>query len=253
MLSIVIIGTGNLAEHLLDAFLPKEALKVVQVVGRSQVSLAPFKRKVPTTTDFLNIADADLYLLAVSDDAIRDVSERLSHKDGLATHISGSVPLQEIQHKRRGVFYPVQSFTKGKPIDFKEVPICLEAESKTDLELLRLLAGSVSETIHEMHSEQRQYLHLAAVFANNFTNHLYHLAREICDGRNIPFDVLRPLIGETARKIQSMSPYDAQTGPARRQDRGTLEKHGSLLEEQNHKTMYKRLSESIQKTYAKEL
>ena len=254
MISIVILGTGNVAKHLFDAFTAQNGVEIIQVYGRSQNALSYFKNQINTTSDLSNIKEADIYLIAISDDAISEVSEFLVGKKGLMAHTSGSIPMNALPNKhRRGVFYPLQTFSAIRKVNFKEIPICIEAENKEDNELLNELASVISDKVIQIDTDQRKALHLAAVFANNFTNHMYHAAQEICIQNDVSFGLLFPLIKETAAKIQDLSPLDAQTGPASRNDTGTLEKHLSQLKNKKHKKIYTLLSESILKTYGKKL
>ncbi len=252
MLRVAIIGTGNLAQHLFDAFAACPTLEVVQVVGRNAKALKHFEKLSATSTDFKNIAEANVVIIAVKDDAIAAVSKYLRNKKGLIVHTSGSVSVDVLPaHNRCGVFYPLQSFSKDRKVDMKSVPFCLEANADADLDLLKKLAHKISDKVYEVSSEQRKVLHLAAVFVNNFTNHLYQIGKEICDEKGLPFEILQPLIRETAGKIEQLTPYDAQTGPARRGDSETIKKHLEQLKSSDHTEVYKVLSESIGKLYRK--
>ncbi len=254
MISIVILGTGNVAKHLFDAFLAQNDIEIIQIYGRSQNALSYFNNQVNTTTDLSKIKVADIYLVAISDDAIFEVSKFLVDTKGLIVHTSGSVPMSALPNThRRGIFYPLQTFSANRKVNFKVIPICIEAENEKNYELLNKLASAISDKVIQIDSDQRKALHLAAVFANNFTNHIYHTAQEICIQNDVPFELLLPLINETAAKIQNFSPLDAQTGPARRNDKGTLEKHLMQLKHKKHKKIYSLLSKSIRKTYGKKL
>jgi len=254
MISIVILGTGNLGKHLFDAFYAQNGVKIIQIYGRSQNALSYFKKQSNTTSDLSNIKEADIYLIAISDDAISEVSKFLVGKKGLIVHTSGSIPMNALPNKHRhGVFYPLQTFSANRKINFKEIPICIETENEEDYKLLNELASAISDKVIQVDSGQRKALHLAAVFANNFTNHMYHTAHEICIQNDVSFELLLPLIKETAAKIQDLSPLDAQTGPARRNDTGTLEKHLAQLKHKKHNKIYALLSKSIRKTYGKKL
>ncbi len=254
MISISILGTGNVAKHLRDAFLTHKEIVVNQVIGRNLDALAYFRDKTNIAPNFESIVDSDIYIIAVSDDSISTVSKFLKNKKGLVVHTSGSVPLNVLSANfRTGVFYPLQTFTKGQQVDFVEVPICLEAKAEEDGQLLYTLASLISNRVYFVDSEQREKLHLGAVFVNNFSNHMFHIADEICVKNDLSFDILKPLIFETVKKIETLSPYEAQTGPARRKDIGTMQKHIDLLTEENHKEIYRLLSRSIQQTYGKKL
>ncbi|MBA4743783.1 MAG: DUF2520 domain-containing protein [Muricauda sp.] len=253
MLKIVILGTGNLAKHLHTAFTKANAIDIVQVVGRNKKELQQFSEHSTISNSFDSIVDADVYLIAVKDDAITEVSQHLLKKKGIVAHTSGAISLKAIQHQNKGVFYPLQTFTKGKTVDFSPIPICIEAEEKESLEILHKLADSISENVHHIDSQQRKKLHLAGVFVNNFTNYLYSVGEAFCLEEGLSFDLLKPLIMETADKIQAMSPKEAQTGPARRNDTKSMESHLELLNKKEHITLYKLLSQAIKQAHEEEL
>lgn len=253
MLTIVLLGTGNVAYHLFNAIRSSTSAQILQVYGRNADRLKDFEGLTAVTTIPKTILEADLYLMPVKDDAIPEVSATLKAKKGLVAHTSGAVPLTRLDNQRRGVFYPLQTFTRQIPVDFSQVPICLEAENTKDFKLLEQLANSLSGIVCRMSSEQRLQLHLAAIFANNFTNHFYYLAEEICRNKEIDFELLFPLIQETANKIRFLPPKMAQTGPARRQDVDTIQKHLAMLSNPEQQKVYDVISHSIQKLYEKEL
>lgn len=253
MLSIVLLGTGNVATHLFQAFQNAPNIEIVEVFGRDATALDYFARYTKVSTTIDAIKNADIYVIAVSDDAITQVSQSLTQKEGLIAHTSGSVSLSGLQTKRKGVFYPLQSFTKEKEVNFSEVPICIEAESKEDLDVLLSLGKSISNQVHPVSSQQRKKLHLSAVIVNNFSNHLFHWANEICEENAIPFHLLQPLISETVDKMRHLSPFDAQTGPARRNDLVTMQGHIEQLQYPLQKKIYQLMSESIKTLYEKEL
>lgn len=247
MVNIVIIGSGNVAHHLVEAFKIHEKLTVVQVICRNPKKMHGVIDAKLITNQYDEIINADIYIIAVSDDAIYEVAENLKLNDKLIVHTSGSKNLSDLGNQnRKGVFYPLQSFTKSKNINFKTIPICIEATSEKDYAILYNIANSISDYVYEINSEQRKMLHLAAVFANNFTNHMFKIANDICDSNNIPFEILKPLIKETSEKILTVSPNDAQTGPAVRKDLATINTQLSLLETENQKAIYKLLTQSIQ-------
>lgn len=253
MLNIVVLGTGNLAKHLFQAFSKTDKAQVVQVVGRNQGQLQWFADSVSVSNYFSSILDADVYLVSVKDDAIAEVSQALSHKKGVVAHTSGAVPLNAIAVERKGVFYPLQTFTKGKTLDFSTIPICIEGNDNVTLGILEELAKSISEQVYQINSDQRKKLHLAAVFVNNFTNYLYGVGEAICMDSNLSFDLLKPLIMETADKVQYLSPKEAQTGPARRGDQNSMQEHLKLLKDKKQIELYKLCSVAIEHIYEKEL
>ena len=246
MVKVIVIGSGNVAQHLVAAFLQTDEIELVQVYARDASQWSHLDGRVPVTDDLDAIAIADLYLIAVTDDAIGSISEKLPFNHRLVAHTSGSVSIDGLApNNKRGVFYPLQTFSKNKPVDFSTIPICLETDA-SDFELLEKVARSISNHIHPIDSEQRQALHVAAVFVNNFTNHLYQIGQEICQEHQVPFEILNPLITETAQKIMLLSPSEAQTGPAKRNDTATIEAHEAFLSNENHLTIYKTLTQSIQ-------
>lgn len=254
MISIVILGSGNVAKHLFDVFSGKDGMDILQVWGRNKAHLSYFKDRTLIGDGQTGILEADLYIIAVSDDAVAEVAEILCDKKGLVVHTSGSVPLAALGSRdRKGVFYPLQSFSRDREVDFKSVPICIEAKNKGDLELLLQLARSISDHVHEIPSDQRKSLHLAAVFVNNFTNHLFQIGSEICGEHGLPFNMLLPLIRETVQKLDRLSPLEAQTGPARRNDQKTMENHLQQLENKNYKDIYTLISKSISEKYGQKL
>lgn len=252
MISIVILGAGNVATHLFNAFYASENVAVKQWYNRTLKSIDKYKNKVEVTDNLLQLAEADVYILAISDDAIEDLSKQLPFENKLVVHTSGSTSLYAVDMKqKRGVFYPLQTFSKDAPIDFKDVPICIEALKKVDLPILKQLAEAIGSKSHKVNSDQRQALHLSAVFVNNFTNQLYRLAHEITEMNGAEFDILKPLIKETANKVASLSPYLAQTGPAMRNDKKTIKRHLKQLESDHHKAVYELLTLSIKKTHGR--
>ena len=250
MIKVIIIGSGNVAQHLIVAFekSKKEGtdIELIQVFSRKLETLVHLLDYDRIATDYNQLLEADLYIIAVSDDAISEVDSQLPFKNRLVVHTSGTVPITALnEENRKGVFYPLQTFTKNKAVDFKTIPICLESENATDYQLLNTVAKSISDAIFAINSEQRKALHVAAVFVNNFTNHLYEIGSEICEENQVSFDILKPLIAETANKIMVLSPQEAQTGPAKRNDTATIEAHEAFLTNQNHLNIYKILTQSI--------
>lgn len=247
MIRLSIIGSGNVAQHLIQAFTASETVEIVQVFSRRKEVLFSLVDIDAITTDLNDLQPADLYIIAVSDNAIAEVSRQLPFQNQLVVHTSGAAPLDVLDPKnRRGVFYPLQTFTKSKEVDFSTIPICLEAENTFDFREIESAAKGISKAVFAITSEQRKALHVAAVFANNFTNHLYQIGQEICDEHHVPFEILKPLIKETAEKINSLNPTEAQTGPAKRNDSNTIEAHLAFLTNENQKNIYKILTQSIQ-------
>ncbi|WP_088322793.1 DUF2520 domain-containing protein [Polaribacter tangerinus] len=228
MISILIIGNGNVAHHLQKAFKKINTLSVMQI-GSRNLNKIPF---------------ADITIIAVSDNAISEVSKKITNP--FVVHTAGNFDLKSLQNNtRKGVFYMLQSFSKATDVNFSQIPFCLEAENNEDYLVLESLAKTLGNKIYKIDSKQRKLVHVSAVFVNNFTNHLYKISRDICSHNNIPFEILFPLIAETARKIEVITPEQAQTGPAVRNDTKTISNHLELLSAQ-HQEIYSILTKSIQ-------
>lgn len=250
MIKVTIIGSGNVAQHLIKAFQKSEVssteVQLVQVFSRQVEKVIYLIDESKICTELSQLLEVDLYIIAVSDGAISEISQQIPHSNRLVVHVSGSVPLFALSNKnRKGVFYPLQTFTANKELDFSNVPICIETETEIDNHLLKKVAHSLSELVYEIDTVQRKALHIAAVFVNNFVNHLYKIGADICEENAVPFDILYPLIEETVNKIALLSPEKAQTGPAKRKDMATIESHLSFLENNNQKEIYQILTQSI--------
>lgn len=248
MIKVCIIGYGNVGQQLYKAFKKSKKVTVLQVYGRS---VEPkIKGKTQFINDFTQLLHADTYFLTVRDNAIEEVAKLLPENGTLLVHTSGSMPLDTIAgRKHRGVFYPLQTISQEVASDFNKIPICLEAENTQDAKLLKKLAKSISKKVVFLSSGERQKLHLAAVWVNNFSNHLFHLAYDYLTENQLDFQLLMPLILETTEKLKSVTPFEAQTGPARRHDTQTLQKHLALLEDPKQKEIYTLLSNSIQEKF----
>ena len=250
MISVVILGSGNVALQLIRAFLKIDTINLKQVYTRNQEDINTLKDSINTTNDISLLKQADVTIIAVSDDAISSISSHI--KNSFVVHTSGSVDMKSLNNiGRKGVFYPLQSFSKKKKVDFKNIPICLESETNEDLLKLEELVSLLQSKSYILSSHQRKKIHVAAVFANNFSNHMYTIANEICEKYNIPFDILHPLIEETSNKIKNLTPEKAQTGPAKRNDTETIENHLNLLSEKQQE-IYLKITQSIQE-YGKKL
>lgn len=246
MIKVVVIGSGNVAKHLISAFENESSIDLVQAFARTKNNLTHLLDATKIISDFSALKDADLYIIAVSDDAIPAVSQSLAFTNKLVAHTSGSVALEDLSAtNRKAVFYPLQTLSKNKEVNFKEVPLCIEAQNNIDLKLLHQVAHCISDKVFEIDTEQRKSLHVAAVFVSNFVNHLYKLGSDICNEHQVAFEILQPLILETAQKVQILSPQAAQTGPAIRKDSTTINKHLAILTDENQKEIYKILTKSI--------
>jgi len=250
-MKIVLIGAGNVATQLGRAFREKD-FPVVQVYSRTLSSAETLGKKLQTdyTNQLQQIApNADLYVFSVKDAALPELLKTFPAVGGLWVHTAGSVPMdvfKESAATRYGVFYPLQTFSKSRDVSFERIPIFTEANHPADQQLLDEIASSLSNRVIPLSSEKRKYLHLAAVFACNFTNHLYDIAAQILENQEIDWKVLLPLIEETAAKVQKLSPGEAQTGPALRYDIPVIEKHLEMLKDDLEKQeIYRMLSQNI--------
>ncbi|MDR1119945.1 MAG: DUF2520 domain-containing protein [Dysgonamonadaceae bacterium] len=248
-MNIALIGAGNVATSLGMA-LQEAGFSIVQVYSRTEkaASLLSYRLHTSYTTDIRSIrSDVDVSVFSVKDDAIPLILQQIPFGKGLYVHTAGSVPATVFQPyaKRYGVFYPLQTFTKGREQSFKHIPILYEASSREDETLLQEIAAKLSDTTLPAGSDKRKYIHLSATFACNFTNHLYALAAEVLEEQQIPYQLLLPLIEETAAKIRSFHPKDSQTGPAIRRDMETVQQHLQLLTDKNKREIYDVLTQSI--------
>ncbi len=258
MRKVVIIGSGNVAQALAVAVARCEGWELSAVVARNaerggaiaqqcDVECSPLSEELPK---------ADIYLLSVSDSAIGQVASQLRPpKDSIVAHTAGSVALEVLPDMiaRRGVLYPLQSFSKGFDVAFDNIPIFIEGEdSKTEQELT-LLARELSRNVESLSSEKRAQLHLAAVFACNFTNHMYAISESIISSAGGSFEHLKPLIEMTAKRAcATRSPKDCQTGPAVRGDATTISRQLNMLsEEPKLQNIYSKISDSIWETSKK--
>ncbi|WP_418992920.1 Rossmann-like and DUF2520 domain-containing protein [Alistipes sp.] len=251
MKTVVLIGSGNLAEALARA-LARSGPELVQVFARN-AERGQFVARLAGarwTDRAEELAEADLYLLAVSDRAVAEVAAALPiPPQAVVAHTAGSVPLDALPatFARRAVFYPLQTFTRGREVDFRRIPIFLESSSEALRSELEAFALRLSDTVCWADSEQRAKIHLAGVFACNFANHMYALGESVVRDAGLGFDVLKPLIAETAAKaLDACSPRDVQTGPAVRGDLATQARHEAMLAgEPLMETIYSTISQSI--------
>ena len=244
----VIIGSGNVAYHMAKA-LVENGLPPAQIFGRNEKELKAISEEVNIPYSTKNLVDSDIYLICVSDNAIEDVSRAIAKKDCLVAHTSGSLPKDVLKGEyRKASFYPLQTFSKSKELDYFNIPFFIEAEQEEDKKILFDMASRISGNVMESTYEKRKYIHLTAVFACNFVNHLFSRAKEISDSQEIPFDYFLPLIDETVQKIHEIEPKSAQTGPAVRNDKRILELHELLLKDESLE-IYKTMNHSIQKMY----
>lgn len=248
-LKLTIIGAGNLATRV-ALELHNKGVEIVQVYSRTVTSALTLARLVGcnyTTNPEKITQEADVYLISVSDMAVSEILGQVNFNNKLVAHTAGSIPMNELSKysSNFGVFYPLQTFSKFRDVSFGKIPFCIEANSQENETILCDLARLISRDVRVVSSEQRKQLHLAAVFASNFVNHMYSIAFELVQEKDLPFDILLPLIGETASKIKNMTPRAAQTGPAVRRDKNIMNEHLAMIRDPKLKKLYNSLSDSI--------
>lgn len=257
-MNIIIIGAGNVATHIAKRLYEKQH-NILQIFNRSLENAILLADKVNAkaidNTQQLDL-DADFYLIAVSDDAIKTIAKQLAPtlpKGKIIAHTSGATSSQVFQNNfdNYGVFYPLQTFSKERKADFEKLPFCIDGSNEHTKNELLALAKTICPNVYLIDDKQRSVLHVAAVFANNFTNYLIAISEQIIAKENIPFDLLKPLINETVAKINENTPQSMQTGPARRGDKATLEKHQQYLDKYpDYRKIYELLSNYIQVFYS---
>lgn len=251
---IVCIGAGRLAHHLMPA-LDNNGCDIIQVFNRTAASAVLLAEKLKKATPVSHAENidrtADLYFLMVADDAVPAIARHLqtkAHPQGTVVHTSGTVGLDALPFEHRGIFYPLQTFSENHITDWANTPIIITTENDAISDTLHIVASRLSSNVYRMNEDEKAVLHIAAVFANNFSNHMLTLAEKICEEKQLPFEVLKPLIRSTYEKALRIGPVQGQTGPAVRRDQRTIEHHLHLLE--GHPELieiYKLLSKSIRK------
>jgi predicted short-subunit dehydrogenase-like oxidoreductase (DUF2520 family) len=247
---ITIIGSGNVATHFAAAF-KNAGHRIVQVYSRSMqhAALLAYHVSAEAIDDLTQLSsETDLFVISIKDDAIGIMAEKLASYNKLIVHTSGATHLEAVQAftPYAGVFYPLQTLSKTQKVDFRTVPLCIEGADEQITRELVQLAQTISNKVYRVNSAQRKVLHLAAVFASNFPNYLYGVARQLLADNEMGFELLRPLILETAQKVQDHLPVEVQTGPAIRNDEQTMAAHLAMLDDEpTLKTIYKLLSQEI--------
>ena len=248
MLKVSVLGSGNLGTHMVNLLNDSSEVKLVQWYSRSKID----DQEIEVTNDITMLKNAEIYILCVSDDSISDLSNQLIFNNKLVVHTSGSTTYESINRKnRRGVFYPLQSFSMKRITNFSNLPICIEASNDNDLRFLEKLTIGLKANPIKINSQQRKSLHLAAVLVNNFTNHIFTQAEFICKQNDLSFDLLKPLIQETVNKLDDLKPKEAQTGPAIRGDKRTIEAHLEIIKDLELEKLYNLLTNSITNYYNK--
>ena len=254
--SVVVVGSGNVAESVAVAVADSFALELKQIVARNAARAEAIADLVGVEwiTDMSDAAEADIYIIAVSDRAVEDVAAQLQRPDeSIVVHTAGSVAMDALGEGPRGVLYPFQTFTAGRRVDFSAVPLFVEGSDEDVTQAIEHVANALSHRVYRATSKRRREIHLTGVFACNFVNALYSMATDLLDEREgLPFDVLRPLIEETAAKaVEAAHPRNVQTGPAVRGDKAVAERHISMLTDENQQEIYKLLTEYIWQTSKK--
>ena len=251
-LEIVFVGAGRVATSLALA-LHSAGHTILQVYSRTEKSAQSLAEKVDSafTTSLESLSPrADLYIVALTDTALAHLAPHITQgrEDSLFVHTAGSMSIDTLTCPRRGVFYPMQTFSMERVVDFRHVPCFVEASTETDVQLLQTVASGISDNVFTLSSADRQYLHLAAVFCCNFSNHCYAIAERMLAEHGVPFSVMLPLIDETAAKVHNLSPVLGQTGPAARGDKGVMDRQERLLTSTPlHQQIYRLMSEDIQR------
>lgn len=249
-MDITIIGVGNVGTHLYNEFC-KEKITVSAIWSKNIENAKKLNPEISTSSlDFSN-SKSEYFIIAVKDDKITEVVENIKlPANAIICHTSGSIGIDVFQNKFEncGIFYPLQTFSKDRALDFSEIPFLLEASNKETLIELTILADLISKNVQKCNSKQRRQIHLAAVFASNFVNKLLGISKEILEEKNLDFSLLQPLVKEQIKKSFDISPEKAQTGPAIRGDKKTIAKHLDMLGDQkDYQKLYKLISEIIKK------
>jgi len=255
-LKVSLIGAGNVAWHLAPA-LDNAGYSVIEVYSRTQKSAKAlvnrlYQAEVKETLDFSD-SSSEIFIVCVNDDAIEEVVREIVIPDeAIIVHTSGASSIGTLEYApttNSGVFYPLQTFSKNKAVDFSEIPICIESSTGYAGDTLVKMAKSISKNIYHVSSEKRKALHIAAVFACNFTNHCLRLSEDILKKEKLEFSMLKPLIIETMNKSLEIGPSNAQTGPAKRHDFETLDRHLNSIEDEELGELYRLISQHIVDTY----
>ncbi len=247
--TITLIGSGNVARHIGTALF-NSGFFINQVFSKSMDNaflLASELNALPLDDLKFLTDESDVYLICIKDDFIEEVANQFHFTNKIVAHTSGSVSMGALgKFDNYGIFYPLQTFSKEVSVNITTVPFCVEANTPTTEKLLMELGRTLSKSVYQINSEQRKKIHLSAVFACNFSNHMYSIAEEILTESNIDFNILKPLILETAKKIQDNSPAAMQTGPAKRNDSKVIKNHLEMLaDSKDYQDIYKIITDNI--------
>ena len=248
-MKVVVVGSGNVAESLAQAIAEAEELVLVQVFARNEERGRRVAELAHSEWSNTSLADADLYLISVSDNAISECAKLLhTPKNAVVAHTAGCCPMDTLApHQHRAVFYPFQTFSVGRKVDFTKGYIFVEGATEHALEVVEKVAHALTDKVLPADSARRAVVHLAGVFACNFANAMYANAAEVLAREGLPFDIVAPVIDETAKKvIELQNPTLSQTGPARRGDSETIKRHRKMLADESYKReIYDKISEDI--------
>ncbi|WP_101689000.1 Rossmann-like and DUF2520 domain-containing protein [Dysgonomonas massiliensis] len=256
-MKIVFIGAGNVATHLASA-MDSTGFEIIQIFSQTIESAKALSEKLSKKPIYTNQIDqidnrADLYIFSIKDSALQQVVSQIKPNSGIWIHTAGSMSIDLFRGyaNRFGVIYPLQTFSKNKQVDWTNIPIFLEASDIDTLDVLKSVAGQLSKSVYELSSDKRKYVHLTGVFACNFTNYMYSASADILQQAGLPFEVALPLIDETCAKVHTLSPKEAQTGPAIRFDENVMNRHIDLIEDAKLKEIYRLISEKIHENHLK--
>lgn len=256
-MKVVFIGAGNVATHLASV-MDSTGFEIIQIFSQTIESAKALSEKLSKKPTYINQIDqidnrADLYIFSIKDSALQQVVSQIKPNSGIWTHTAGSMSIDLFSGyaDHFGVIYPLQTFSKNKPIDWTNIPIFLEASDTDTLDVLKSVADQLSKSVYELSSDKRKYVHLTGVFACNFTNYMYSVSADILQQAGLPFEVALPLIDETCAKVHTLSPKEAQTGPAIRFDENVMNRHIDLIEDAKLKEIYRLISEKIHENHLK--
>lgn len=254
-MKVIFIGAGNVATHLASV-MDSAGFEIIQIFSQTIESAKALSEKLSKKPTYINKIDqidngADLYVFSIKDSALQEVVSRIEPNSGIWAHTAGSMSIDLFggYAKRFGVIYPLQTFSKNKTVDWTNIPIFLEASDTDTLEVLKSVANKLSKSVYELTSEKRKFVHLTGVFACNFTNYMYSVSADILQQAGLPFEVALPLIDETCTKVHSLSPKEAQTGPAIRFDENVMNRHINLIQDPKLKEIYRLISEKIHENH----
>lgn len=249
---IGIIGSGNVAHHLAHAFYRLKDIQFTEIYTRNKTTGRVLADAVNVQfVEDINQLTADILIVCASDDSIQSIAKELKDSEKIIAHTSGVVSIHNLKEAttKYGSFYPLQTFTKTREVDLKEVPFLIDGSNQEVKDILAGLARMISKKVSFVADDQRRKLHVAAVIVNNFSNHLFSLTKDYTDSLSLDFDLLKPLMQETVAKALAQNPADIQTGPAKRGDKNTIAQHLDMLKDSKLKELYLWFTESIEKYY----